>query len=93
VEGVFQSEITNQAGIGEADLRAAYALRADVLQKPFEELTPSEMNAIANDAASAKTEEMFVAFTDSLARITTPYRVHEDRLAKLPWPLPDPATK
>lgn len=90
VEGMFQAAITNQMSLDEADLRAAYAARAEVLQKSFEELTPIERNAIANDAAAMKSEALFITYTDSLATTVTPYRIHEDRLAKLPWPLPEP---
>lgn len=87
VDGLFTLEITNQVAIDEADLRAAYERRKDVLQKPFEALTPAERNAISNDAASFEAEQMFEAFTDSLAREVQPYRMHEDRLARVPWPI------
>jgi peptidyl-prolyl cis-trans isomerase C len=90
VDGIFSSEIASQVSVDEADLRAAYALRADVLQKPFEALNPAEMNAIANDAASMESERLFIAFTDSLAKTVKPYKVHEERLAKVAWPLPQP---
>lgn len=88
VDGLFTLEITNQVSVDEADLRAAYERRKDVLNKPFEALTPAERNAISNDAASFEAEQMFEALTDSLAHQVQPYRMYEDRLARIPWPIP-----
>jgi hypothetical protein len=87
VDGIFAVEVTNQVRVDEADMRAAYERRKEVLQKPFEALSPAEMNAISNDAANMKAEMRFQAFTDSLADVVKPFKVHEERLARLPWPL------
>lgn len=87
VDGLFASEITNQVSVNETDVRAAYERRKDVIGKPFEALTPAERNAISTDAANFKAEMRFEAFTDSLAKAIQPYRMYEDRLARVPWPL------
>jgi peptidyl-prolyl cis-trans isomerase C len=87
VEGLFTMEITNAVRVDEADLRQAYERRRDVLQKPFEALSPAELNAISTDAASFEAEMRFETFTDSLASAIQPFRMHEDRLARVPWPL------
>jgi len=87
VDGLFTMEITSQVSVEEADLREAYERRKEVLQKPFEALSPAEMNAISTDAANYEAEQMFEAFTDSLARAVQPFKMYEDRLARVPWPL------
>jgi hypothetical protein len=87
VDGLFTMEITSRVSVDEADMRAAYERRKEVLQKPFEALSPAEMSAISSDAANMEAERMFEAFSDSLAGAIQPFKVHEDRLARVPWPL------
>lgn len=92
VDGLFSTEIASQVSVDEAELRAAYERRAEVLQKPFEALNQAEMNAIGNDAAAMESEALFIAYTDSLSNVVKPFKIHEKRLAALPWPLPALAT-
>jgi hypothetical protein len=87
VDGLFTAEITSRVSVDEADMRAAYERRKEVLQKPYEELTPAEMSAISADAANMEAERMFEAFSDSLAGAIQPFKMHDDRLAQVPWPL------
>ncbi len=91
VNSLFTIEVTNQIHVDEADVRAAYERRKDVIKKPFDELTPAERNAISTDAATFKSEARFEAYTDSLARVIRPYKMNEQRLAALAWPLTPPA--
>jgi len=87
VDGLFNQAVTNYVSVNEADVREAYERRKDVLNKPFDQLTPAERNAISTDAANFKAEQRFEAFTDSLSKAIQPYRMYEDRLARVPWPL------
>jgi peptidyl-prolyl cis-trans isomerase C len=88
VDGLFTSAINPRVHVDDDDIRAAYERRSAVLQKPFDALSQAERNALANDAAAMKSEEAFIAFTDSLATTVKPYRIVEDHLARLPWPPP-----
>jgi hypothetical protein len=93
VDGIFAEEVTSQVQLTEEDLRAAYERRKEALATPYDQLTPQTLRGLQNDAAGAKSDEIFRSFTAHLKDNIRPYEVHEDRLARIPWPIPEKAGK
>jgi hypothetical protein len=73
------------------DWRIIQLLDKTMAQQQWEELPEGLRQNIAASASELARDQRFQVYTDSLAAAFKP-RVHEDRIAKLPWPVQPAAT-
>jgi hypothetical protein len=50
------------------------------------QLAPAVQQSVRQEALTMRREERLAALTDSLRRVVRPFEVHEDVLARIPWP-------
>ena len=68
------------------DWRMIQLLDKTMAQQQWEEIPEGLRQNIAASASELARDQRFQQYTDSLAAVFKP-RVHEDRIAKLPWPV------
>jgi hypothetical protein len=69
------------------DWRMIQLLDKTMAQQQWEEIPEGLRQNIAASASELARDQRFQQYTDSLATVFKP-RVHEERIAKLPWPVP-----
>jgi parvulin-like peptidyl-prolyl isomerase len=55
----------------------------------YEQLPPAIRQHLAEETQARMRDARLVEVTDSLRRVVKPVEVHPERLAHIPWPLPD----